>query len=174
MNAYGYNHIVAHLIKEIGNEFGDAFIADKSKKTITARFHMPSVSIYGADLFVDGTVMIGDQPAFLDVMAYMEREPVENEKPAVETEAEAKPVVARAGTMSNEEVLEKWAVPAGVGKGSMNFHQAAVDLLFKVRLSREETIETLDANRYRFGNGDDRDATHTVDHILDKRRDLAA
>jgi hypothetical protein len=172
VNAYGYNHIVAHLIKEIEGEFRDAFIVDSSKKTITARFHMPSVSIYGADLFIDGTVMNGDEPAFLDVMAYMDRDPVEDDKLVIKTEE--KPVVARIGTMSVEEVLEKYAVASGLGKGSANFHQAAIDLLFKVKLSREETIETLHVNRYRFGNGDDRDAEYTVDYILSNRRDHAA
>ncbi|RDL50158.1 hypothetical protein BLJAPNOD_01276 [Ensifer sp. M14] len=172
VNAYGYSHIVAHLIQEIADEFGSAFIVDKSKKTIMARFHMPSVSIHGADLFIDGTVKTGVETAFLNVMTYMDRDPVEDGKSVVDTVA--KPVVARIGTMSVDEVLDKWAVAAGLGMGSQNFHQAAVDLLFKVKLTREETIETLHLNRYRFGNGDDRDAQYTVDFILDNRRDHAA
>lgn len=174
VNSYGYNHIVAHLIAEIEAEFGDAFIVDKSKKTLFTRFHMPSVSIHGADLFIDGTALMDGQPVFLDVMEYMGHDPIEKAKEEIETDTEAKPVNAHAGSMAIDEVLDKWAVPAGHAKGSFNFHQAAIDLLFKVHLSREETIEVLNVNRYRFGKGDDRDAEYTVDHVLQNREDRAA
>lgn len=173
VNAYAYRHIADWLILDIQAEFCDAFQDDAGKRHMHAKFYVPGISEHGGDIFIDGTVLDDEVPAFLDVMAYMDRDVIEDGK-AIIDETEAKPVVARIGTMTVDEVLEKYAVAAGLGMGSRNFHQAAIDLLFKVKLSREETIETLDVSRYRFGNGDDRDARYTVDYILDHRRDLAA
>ncbi|MBD9373445.1 hypothetical protein IB238_12525 [Rhizobium sp. ARZ01] len=162
VTAYGYNHIVSHLLKDIRDRFGDAFTADKTKLTMMTRFHMPSVSIYGCDLFIDGTVMSGEQPVFLDVMAYMERDPITEEKPL----KEPPPVADVVGTVSVESIMNRWAVPVGFGKGSINYTNAGVDLLFKAGLSPEETKEVMHTNRHMFGNGDDRDAEYTVDWIL--------
>lgn len=169
VNSYGYSHIVSHLLKEIADEFGDAFIADDGKLTMLTRFHMPAVSVFAGDLFIDGSVMNGDQYAFLDVMAYMDRGPVEEENPVIETET--KPVaVARVGKVSVEEIMDKWAVAEGFEKGSINFYNAGIDLIFKAGLSPEEAIQELHINRCRFGKGDDRDAACVVRKIMEDKR----
>ncbi len=173
VNAYAYGHIADWLILEIQAEFGsNAFIDDEGKRHIHAKFYVPGLSEAGGDFFIDGTVTDGEEPVFLDVMAYMDRDPVADEEPVIETKPNT--AIARIGAMSIEQVIDNYSVPAGMGMGSRNFHQAGIDLLFKIGLSREEAIETLHANRYRFGNGNDRDAAYVIDHILQHRVNRAA
>lgn len=164
VNSYGYSHVASHLLADLDEAFGaGTFIADKGKKTIMARFHMPSESVFDADLFINATVKNADGDVFLNVTEFMAREPIVQPK-------EDKAVVviksAKGPAMTVDDVLSKWSVPAGMGEGSRHFHQAAIDLLFKVKLSREEAITVLDESRFRFGRGDDRNAEYVVDDVL--------
>jgi hypothetical protein len=170
VNAYVYRHIADQLLKEIEEAFGPGmFLDDSGKRHMHAKFYAPGISEFeGGNIFFDGTVVgENEQPIFLDVMAYASRQPIEKEKQVIETETNSFGY-ARADAKDIEAILNHWAVPEGFETGSWNFYNAGVDLLFKARLSPEEATQELHANRYRFGNADDRNAADVVHGILER------
>ncbi len=70
-----------------------------------------------------------------------------------------------------ENIISKWAVAQGLGKGGTHFYQAGVDLK-KMGCSYQEVVEILDANRHRFGHGKDRYARDAANHIFKQHRQL--
>jgi hypothetical protein len=173
VNASVYRHIADQLLSDIENSFGPGvFVDDRGKRHMHAKFYAPGISEFeGGNIFIDCTVVgQNEEPIFLGVMAYASRPPIEKKKQFTETKANSF-AAAGAETKDIEAILDKWAVPEGFETGSLNFHQAGVDLLFKARLSPEEVIQELHNNRYRFGNGDDRDAAYVIGKIMEDKLD---
>lgn len=179
VNGYVYTHIVKCVMKDVKAAFGGiAFILDDSCEGMHQKFYIPGKPAdEGGSLFIDGTVWDGDEPVFLDVMAYMSRAPFEDAP--VETDGNVISFVSSGrgkGTKDVAEILDDRACPAGVGLGWKQFYQAALDLMFhcNAKLTREEIIDILYENRWRFGTASKRNAQAVVDKILEDRRRTAA
>lgn len=167
VNPANYLQIVNLLKADIAARFGDdVYVVDDSKITINAKFHSPSVSQFKSALFIKRNIVNDGQftPRFLNVRWFLSRNSVGGSKPVA-----ANTNTTRLAPVKDaiEDIIDQWSVAPGQGKGSYNFHQAAVDLK-KAGVGRDDCIAILTQNRHRFGHGADRDAVYVVGRVFGK------
>lgn len=167
VNPANYLQIVNLVKADISARFGDdVYVVDDSKITINAKFHSPSISQFKAALLIKRNIVNDGQftPRFLNVRWFLSRNSVKGSKPVA-----ANTNTTRLAPVNDaiEDIIDQWSVAPGQGKGSYNFHQAAVDLK-KAGVGRDDCIAILTQNRHRFGHGADRDAVYTVGSVFGK------
>lgn len=168
VNGDDYQRIFKLILADILQKFDGAFEIDSSFKSINKRISMPCVSNFKGDLFIDGTVwadMMTYKVSFLDVERYLNRVQIEFSSSTEDVVSSGKV----ADKENIEDILTKWAVAPGLGKGGRHFYQAGVDLK-KYGCQYGEVIQILTANRHLFGHGQDRNALGVADHVFKNSR----
>ncbi|OAE47865.1 hypothetical protein [Agrobacterium tumefaciens] len=165
VNPANYLRIVNLLKDDIDAKFGaGTYEIDGSKLTINNKFHSPSISQFKAPLFIKRNIRKDGhfELRFLDVRWFISRNTAGVSKPiAANTNVKLLAPVKEA----IDDIIERFAVQQGEGKGSYNFHQAAVELK-KADVSQGDCIAILTQHRHRFGHGADRDAAYTVGRVF--------
>ncbi len=172
VNGDDYQKIFSLIRADIFQKFGDAFEIDPSFKSINKRISMPCVSNFKGDLFIDATVwtdMMTYKVSFLDTERYLNRVQIEFGNSTEEAVSSGK--IAEKETV--EDILQKWSIAPGLGKGGKHFYQAGVDLK-KSGCSYGEVIQILTANRHMFGHGQDRDAVRVADHVFKNSKTIGS
>ncbi|WP_296076684.1 hypothetical protein [uncultured Agrobacterium sp.] len=172
VNGDDYQKVFNLIRADIFQKFGDAFEIDPSFKSINKRISMPCVSNFKGNLFIDGTVwadMMTYKVAFLDVERYLNRVQIELSKSPEDAAVEGK----TSNKETVEDILQKWSIAPGLGKGGKHFYQAGVDLK-KSGCSYGEVIQILSVNRHMFGHGQDRDAVRVADHIFKNSKSVSS
>ncbi|KAA3511596.1 hypothetical protein [Agrobacterium rosae] len=167
-----YAKIFKLISADIIQKFDGAFEIDASFKSINKKISMPCVSGYKGDLFINGTVwkdMMTYTVSFLDVERYLNRVQIGFSNPTTETPSELKQI----GKDAVEDILTKWAVAPGLGKGGRHFYNAGVDLK-KAGCSYGEIIQILSTNRHMFGHGQDRNALDVTNHIFKRSTNVSS
>jgi len=165
VNPANYLRIVNLLQDDIDAKFGTGtYEIDSSKLTVNTKFHSPSVSQFKAPLFIKRNIRKDGhfELRFLDVRWFLSRNSIGASKPsATSTNVKRLAPVKEA----IDDIIERFAVQKGEGKGSYNFHQAAVELK-KAGVGYGDCIAILTQHRHRFGHGADRDAAYTVGRVF--------
>lgn len=163
VNAENYKRIVKLIQADIQVRFGDLFEIDDSCTSINNKFYSPCVSQFNAPLLLKRHVMIEGkfEARFLDVSWFLTRNQIEDSS----TKTIAAHVETDVDQQTIDDVIDRWAVSSGQGKGGSHFYQAGVDLK-KAGCSYGEVIHILTAHRHMFGHGQDRNAKAVADHAF--------
>ena len=73
-----------------------------------ATFYMPSISVFNALLFIDGSVTRSGELSTLDVLNYSARSPISDEKPVVLV-SPTKTKSSGSQSITVEDVLSEWS-----------------------------------------------------------------